>query len=163
MSKGIFTFLLLVFGVFTFGFSANAVDLNGARTIALDRFSGTVVNEKYENGAYEFEIKSDTDSSIAEIEIDKKTGEIIEVEIEDYGSRKIPEPSVKPQDAENIAIEYILVNVKNAKDPEIVETEFLIINDEWAYEVDVITDSGDIYELHINSVSGDVLKSESDN
>ena len=138
----------------------STVDIDAAQAIALKQVPGEILesgSEREDSILYhEFTIRR-ADGTVVELEISAEDGSIAEVEVESLGEgADLPPARITEEQAQEAAIAHVEEKVRSSGEPEIMESEYLLLDKKLVYEIGVRKGFKE-YDIRINAYSGNVI------
>lgn len=139
------------------------ISIEHARTIALGRINGTVIEEELEKEdgrlLYAFDVR-DANGKIFGVEIDAMTGEVLQATEDDQDGDNDDDEKLSAEDAKLAKIslgEARMIALKRIGG-KVIEEELEKENGKLQYAFDIRDSSGKIWDVEIDAMTGEVLK-----
>lgn len=141
------------------------ITMEAARTIAINRVNGQVVEEdlEKENGRlqYAFDIRT-ADGKIVDVEIDAMTGEILKADDDDDDDNDGEKVTAADAKQAKISMEAARSIALKRINGSVMDEELEKENGRLQYAFDIRDSSGKIWDVEIDAVTGEVLQAEPD-
>ena len=149
--------LILCFSLLALPAYAASITLKQGEAIALDEYPGEVQDSDVERNVYQYEIEQE-DGTQLEIEVNRRSGLITEVEVDEFGARFIGmgEPRVDGGDAKDIAREYLRGQAKRSRSIEVKAARDLLVDGRLVHGIELEMSNVD-YKILVDRWNGRVL------